>query len=78
MKSNFLMNGYQPAAGRTGNNCQGDGDIHFQLLLATAKEQNISDKVVTLFLLQCITNDTRGERLEANFALCKHNANLGG
>lgn len=77
MKSIFLIIFCQPAACRTGINCQGNGAIHFQGVLATANEQNSSDKEETPFLLQCITSHTKGESLEASFALMKHSVNLG-
>jgi pseudouridine-5'-phosphate glycosidase len=45
--------------------------------LAAAAVEKISGKEVTPFLLKYIANHTRGESLEANIALIKHNARLG-
>jgi pseudouridine-5'-phosphate glycosidase len=50
---------------------------HILLALQAAKEKNISGKEVTPFLLQYIANHTKGESLEANIALIKHNAKVG-
>ncbi len=52
-------------------------EAHIQEALAAAKEKNISGKEVTPFLLQYIANHTKGESLEANIALIKHNAKVG-
>ena len=45
--------------------------------LHAAREANVSGKEVTPFLLKYIAAHTRGESLEANIALIKHNAKLG-
>jgi pseudouridine-5'-phosphate glycosidase len=50
---------------------------HILLALQAAKEKNISGKEVTPFILQYIANHTKGESLEANIALIKHNAKAG-
>jgi pseudouridine-5'-phosphate glycosidase len=50
---------------------------HIQLALAAALKQNIKGKEVTPFILQYIANHTKGESLEANIALIKHNAKIG-
>lgn len=50
---------------------------HIVLALNAAKEKNITGKEVTPFILQYIANHTKGESLEANIALIKHNAKVG-
>lgn len=45
--------------------------------LAAAAAKKITGKEVTPFLLQYIANHTKGESLEANIALIKHNAKTG-
>ena len=45
--------------------------------LAAAREQAITGKEVTPFILQYIATHTKGESLGANIALIKHNAALG-
>lgn len=50
---------------------------HIALALNAAKEKDISGKEITPFLLQYIAEHTKGESLEANIALIKHNAKLG-
>jgi len=45
--------------------------------LNAAKERKISGKEVTPFLLQFISEHTKGESLEANIALIKNNAKVG-
>lgn len=52
-------------------------EAHIQQALRVAKENNISGKDVTPFLLKYIADRTRGESLEANIALIKNNAMLG-
>ncbi len=52
-------------------------EIHILQALNTAKEKNISGKNVTPFILQYIAEHTKGESLEANIALIKHNAKVG-
>ncbi|MCX6313226.1 MAG: pseudouridine-5'-phosphate glycosidase [Sphingobacteriales bacterium] len=50
---------------------------HILQALAAAKAERISGKEITPFLLKYIANHTKGESLEANIALIKHNAQLG-
>jgi pseudouridine-5'-phosphate glycosidase len=50
---------------------------HIQLALAAASSQKVKGKEVTPFILRYIANHTKGESLEANIALIKHNAKLG-
>ena len=50
---------------------------HILQALAAAKAESISGKEITPFLLKYIANHTKGESLEANIALIKHNAQLG-
>jgi pseudouridine-5'-phosphate glycosidase len=45
--------------------------------LSAAKAANVSGKNVTPFLLQYIAEHTKGESLETNIALIKHNAKAG-
>jgi len=45
--------------------------------LQAARQENVTGKQVTPFLLQYIAAHTHGESLEANIALIKHNAKLG-
>lgn len=45
--------------------------------LRAAKENNISGKEATPFILKYIADHTKGESLEANIALIKHNAKTG-
>ena len=52
-------------------------EIHIQIALNAAKEKKISGKEVTPFLLKYIADHTKGESLEANIALIKHNAKVG-
>lgn len=52
-------------------------EAHIQQALRVAKENNISGKDVTPFLLKHIADHTRGESLETNIALIKNNAMLG-
>ena len=52
-------------------------EVHIQKALNAAKEKKISGKEVTPFLLQYISEHTKGESLEANIALIKNNARLG-
>ena len=52
-------------------------EVYIQQALAAAKEKNITGKEVTPFLLQYIAEHTKGESLETNIALIKHNARLG-
>ena len=50
---------------------------HIQLALDAAAEKKVKGKEVTPFLLQYIAQHTKGESLEANIALIKHNASVG-
>ena len=52
-------------------------EVHIQQALIAAKEKNITGKETTPFLLKWIAEHTKGESLEANIALIKHNAKLG-
>jgi pseudouridine-5'-phosphate glycosidase len=52
-------------------------EVYIQQALRAAKEQNIRGKEVTPFLLQYIAEHTKGESLQANMALIRHNAKLG-
>ncbi|MGB3154058.1 MAG: pseudouridine-5'-phosphate glycosidase [Chitinophagaceae bacterium] len=52
-------------------------EVHIQQALAAAKEKGKTGKNVTPFLLQYIAEHTKGESLEANIALIKHNAKVG-
>lgn len=52
-------------------------EIHIQIALSAAKERKISGKEVTPFLLKYIADHTKGESLEVNIALIKHNAKIG-
>ncbi len=50
---------------------------HIQLALAAAEKNNIKGKEVTPFILKYIAEHTKGESLDANIALIKHNAKVG-
>jgi pseudouridine-5'-phosphate glycosidase len=52
-------------------------ELNIEKALTAAKEKNISGKEVTPFLLKYIADHTKGESLEANIALIKHNAGVG-
>ena len=52
-------------------------EIYIQAALKAAGENKISGKEVTPFLLKYIAEHTKGESLEANIALIKHNAKAG-
>ena len=52
-------------------------EVHIQKALNAAKEKKITGKEVTPFLLQYISENTKGESLEVNIALIKNNARLG-
>ena len=52
-------------------------EVHIQKALNAAKEKKITGKEVTPFLLQYISEQTKGESLEANIALIKNNAKVG-
>lgn len=55
----------------------GEMEAHISEALEAAAAQKISGKEVTPFLLQYIANHTKGESLEANIALIRHNALVG-
>ena len=55
----------------------GEMEDHITEALEAAAAQKVSGKEVTPFLLQYIANHTKGESLEANIALIKHNALVG-
>jgi pseudouridylate synthase len=50
---------------------------HIQLALAAASKNNIKGKEVTPSILKYIADHTKGESLDANIALIKHNAKVG-
>jgi pseudouridine-5'-phosphate glycosidase len=52
-------------------------EVHIQKALAVAREKNITGKEVTPFLLKYIADHTKGESLETNIDLIKHNAKVG-
>ena len=52
-------------------------EVYIQTALKTLKEKNITGKEVTPFLLKYIAEHTKGESLETNIALVKHNAKIG-
>ncbi|MBI3139982.1 MAG: pseudouridine-5'-phosphate glycosidase [Sphingobacteriales bacterium] len=52
-------------------------EVHIQQALQAASANKISGKEVTPFLLKYIAEHTKGESLEANIALIKHNARVG-
>lgn len=52
-------------------------ETHIAKALQAAKEKNITGKESTPFLLKHIADNTKGESLEANIALIKHNAKVG-
>jgi pseudouridine-5'-phosphate glycosidase len=52
-------------------------EMFIQQALAAAKKEKVVGKNVTPFLLQYISEHTKGESLEANIALIKNNAKLG-
>lgn len=52
-------------------------ETHIVKALSAAKGKNITGKEVTPFLLKYIADHTKGESLEANIALIKHNAKVG-
>jgi pseudouridine-5'-phosphate glycosidase len=51
-------------------------ETHIQQALAAAKENNITGKKITPFLLKHIADHSKGESLDANIALIHHNASL--
>jgi pseudouridine-5'-phosphate glycosidase len=52
-------------------------EVSIQEALKAAAAQNIRGKALTPFLLEYITKHTKGESLQANMALIRHNAQLG-
>ncbi|HSU27239.1 MAG TPA: pseudouridine-5'-phosphate glycosidase [Chitinophagaceae bacterium] len=52
-------------------------EIHVEKAIAYAKEKNVVGKNLTPFLLKYISENTRGESLEANIGLIRHNAKVG-
>ncbi|HUM96793.1 MAG TPA: pseudouridine-5'-phosphate glycosidase [Chitinophagaceae bacterium] len=52
-------------------------ETHILQALDAAQKNNVKGKEVTPFLLQYISEHTKGESLEANIALIKHNAKRG-
>jgi len=56
---------------------QPEMEQHILQALQAAKDAKVKGKEVTPFLLQYIANHTKGESLEANIALIKHNAEAG-
>jgi pseudouridylate synthase len=52
-------------------------EIHIQSALGAIAAKNISGKEITPFLLKYIAEHSRGESLETNIALIKHNAKVG-
>ena len=52
-------------------------EVHIQQALQSAKENAVSGKEVTPYILQYIARHTEGESLETNIALIKHNAMVG-
>ena len=52
-------------------------EVYIQKALKTLKEKNITGKEITPFLLKYIAEHTKGESLETNIALIKHNARIG-
>lgn len=55
----------------------GEMELYIHYALAAAKEKHVTGKEVTPFLLKYIAEHTKGESLEANIALIKHNAKVG-
>lgn len=52
-------------------------EVHIEKALTAAKEKKIVGKNVTPFVLQYIADHSKGESLETNIALIKHNAKVG-
>lgn len=52
-------------------------EAHIKVALEAAAAQHVSGKEVTPFILQYLADHTKGESLEANIALIKHNAAIG-
>lgn len=51
-------------------------EMHIQEALTAAKENNVTGKKITPFLLKHIAEYSKGESLDANIALIHHNASL--
>jgi pseudouridine-5'-phosphate glycosidase len=51
-------------------------ETHIQNALFAAKENNVTGKKITPFLLKHIADHSKGESLDANIALIHHNASL--
>ena len=51
-------------------------ETHIQQALFAAKENNVTGKKITPFLLKHIADHSKGESLDANIALIHHNASL--
>lgn len=52
-------------------------EVHIQKALNAAKEKKVIGKNITPFLLQYISEHTKGESLDTNIALIKNNAKMG-
>jgi pseudouridine-5'-phosphate glycosidase len=52
-------------------------EVHISAALTAAEDLGIKGKDVTPFLLKYLTDHTRGESLESNIALIRHNAEIG-
>lgn len=52
-------------------------EVHIEKALSAAKEKKIVGKKITPFVLQYIVDHSKGESLETNIALIKHNARVG-
>ncbi|HVT85856.1 MAG TPA: pseudouridine-5'-phosphate glycosidase [Chitinophagaceae bacterium] len=52
-------------------------EVHIVKALAAAKEKKVTGKNVTPFVLKYIADHSKGESLETNIALIKHNAKAG-
>lgn len=55
----------------------GQMEKYIGLAIGEAKRQNVTGKAVTPFILKYIADHTKGESLEANISLIKHNAQVG-
>lgn len=63
-----------PAAQEVNRNTM---ELHIQKALDAAKQNNITGKKVTPFLLKYLAENTEGESLQTNIALILHNASIG-
>lgn len=52
-------------------------EVHIKQALNAAAQEQVTGKDVTPFILKYIAEHTKGESLEANIALIKHNASIG-